>query len=136
MSIISWEIDQNVFYVKFGILRFCTNWRIFSTKSQKEQKKLKIAPKLDKETCRVCWEKKGEIIYNHIRGLSPYPGAWTNMRNGDNQVTLKVFEASFISSKHQYVVGRLFTTDKQLFVAVENGLILLINIQTSMFQKY
>ena len=37
------------------------------------------APKIFKDTCQIDWNKDIHSIYNHIRGLSPYPGAWTTL---------------------------------------------------------
>ncbi|MGR3810764.1 methionyl-tRNA formyltransferase [Jiulongibacter sp. NS-SX5] len=50
---------------------------------------LKPAPKIHKETCEIDWSKNTQDIYNFIRGLSPYPAAWTSL----NGLTLKVFKA-------------------------------------------
>jgi methionyl-tRNA formyltransferase len=49
---------------------------------------LKLAPKIHKETCQIDWEKTSQEIYNFVRGLSPYPAAWTSL----NGKTLKIFE--------------------------------------------
>lgn len=53
------------------------------------------APKIFKETCRIDWDKNAMTIYNHIRGLSPYPAAWSTFveKNG-KELQFKVFEAS------------------------------------------
>ena len=53
------------------------------------------APKIFKETCRINWDTQSEKIHNLVRGLSPYPAAWTTFidsRNEDTPVDLKVFE--------------------------------------------
>ena len=73
--------------------------------SQSENKKLDFisqdditachAPKIFKEDCRIDWGKPTMIIYNHIRGLSPYPTAFTQLNNGGNLKTIKVFAADF-----------------------------------------
>jgi len=49
------------------------------------------APKIFKETCKIDWNKSAREIYNLIRGLSPYPAAWTDF----NGTTLKLFSAAF-----------------------------------------
>ncbi len=50
------------------------------------------APKIFKDTCRIPWSKGGEAVYNHIRGLSPYPGAWTELVTNDGErKQLKIF---------------------------------------------
>ena len=53
------------------------------------------APKIFKETCRINWHKKALEIHNLIRGLSPYPAAWTTMvdsRNPENTLDVKIFD--------------------------------------------
>lgn len=58
-------------------------------------KELHNAPKIFKETCRINWNMPAERAQNFVRGLSPYPGAWTNMvsPDGKNSV-LKLFKAA------------------------------------------
>jgi methionyl-tRNA formyltransferase len=51
-------------------------------------KELKSAPKIFKETCKIDWKQSSDTIYNFIRGLSPYPAAWTFL----DQKVLKIFE--------------------------------------------
>lgn len=54
-----------------------------------------VAPKLTRENCRIDWTRKAEEIYNQIRGLSPYPAAWSMLiEEGRSQMQLKVFEAN------------------------------------------
>lgn len=51
------------------------------------------APKIFRETCRIDWSRSAEAIYNHVRGLSPYPAAWTVLRTADGiEHTLKIYE--------------------------------------------
>ena len=66
---------------------------------------LRPAPKIFKEDCRIDWEKPGREIVNFVRGLSPYPAAWTEMyREGDGEASsAKIFSASFEAAVH----GRL-----------------------------
>lgn len=55
---------------------------------------LKSAPKIFKEDCEIDWSKSAEEIHNFIRGMSPYPTAWTTL--GDK--TLKVFGSEIVES--------------------------------------
>lgn len=51
------------------------------------------APKIFKETCRIQWDKDAESLFNHVRGLSPYPAAWTELVCDDGRrLQIKVFE--------------------------------------------
>ena len=52
---------------------------------------LKPAPKLNKENTRIDWSRPAGAIYNLVRGLSPYPAAWTTFVRGDEAVECKVF---------------------------------------------
>lgn len=53
------------------------------------------APKIFKDTCRIHWDQPSVKIHNLVRGLSPYPGAWTTMfdhKNPDMPMDIKIFE--------------------------------------------
>ena len=56
---------------------------------------LNSAPKIFKETCEIDWNDEAEIIHNFVRGLSPYPAAWTKL----NDKQLKVYQTSIIPKK-------------------------------------
>lgn len=62
----------------------------------KEEEDLKLAPKIFKHDCRIQWSKSAESIYNHIRGLCPYPAAWTHFSHGDDLKVLKIFSANIL----------------------------------------
>lgn len=97
--------------------------------TQDESIELKPAPKIHKETCRIDWEASMEDIYNHIRGLSPYPGAWTELVNGDKAEAMKIFTTEMEQADHNYDIGKLITGKKSLKVAVQNGYISLLELQ-------
>ena len=88
---------------------------------------LKTAPKLFTETCRINWEKPVAEIYNLIRGLSPYPGAFTTMQNK----TLKVFKAERIDGLHSSILPGNFETDSATYLrfACTDGYISIIELQ-------
>jgi methionyl-tRNA formyltransferase len=71
--------------------------RIFSgqlhaiTQDQLTESELKSAPKLFKADCRIDWNQSAEVIHNFIRGLSPYPAAWTTLKEMDGK-TVKLFK--------------------------------------------
>lgn len=53
------------------------------------------APKIFKDTCRIDWNKSAREIHNHVRGLSPYPAAWTRMITAEgNETDIKIFTTS------------------------------------------
>lgn len=74
----------------------------FAAASQDELTKpgevLKEAPKIFREDCRIDWKKSGEEIHDFVRGLSPYPGAWTEIKMGKSTeaIEMKIFKTSFV----------------------------------------
>lgn len=79
------------------------------------------APKLNKENCRINWHKPALSIYNHIRGLNPYPGAWTVLENNSEQIEVKIYDGIIIEEAHQYPIGHLVISKKKILVAIEDG---------------
>lgn len=93
---------------------------------------LKTAPKIFTEDCRVNWDQEVDAIYNHIRGLSPYPTAWAMLRNqaGEEKI-LKIFEAKKEVLPVNEKPGTLFADERNasLEVACRNGIIRLVRVQ-------
>lgn len=92
----------------------------------------KEAPKIFKETCRIDWKRSMNDIHNHIRGLSPYPAAWTGLeqKTGQKETTIKIFHAYPESAVHAYDEPTLLSDGKSyLKVAVQGGHIHLSTIQ-------
>lgn len=90
---------------------------------------LKAAPKIFKEDCKINWKSSAKNVYNHIRGLSPFPGAWTssNLENTDQSV-FKIFRAK-ISSSCQSEPGTIKIENNSLFVASSDDWIELLELQ-------
>ncbi|CAN0604371.1 unnamed protein product, partial [Ectocarpus sp. 12 AP-2014] len=68
-------------------------------------------------------------IYNFIRGLSPYPAAWTTLTNGDQNIITKIYKVETETEKHDLAVGTLVFNKKEIKVAVKEGYINLLEIQ-------
>ena len=81
----------------------------------------KEAPKLNKDNCRINWAQPAQTIYNHIRGLNPYPGAWTILNNDIDQIEVKIYDGEMIEESHDLPIGHLIVSKKNLLVAVKNG---------------
>lgn len=84
---------------------------------------LKPAPKIFKETCRIDWTKSAKQVYDFIRGLSPYPAAWTELHqpNGET-LTIKIFETERIEKGHDKPLGSIETDEKNhIHIAVKDG---------------
>ena len=92
---------------------------------------LRMAPKIHKEDCRINWENEALNVFNFIRGMSPYPGAFTELRTSDGtSFTLKVFRAQTEILIHSVEPGTIVCDGKTyLKVAVRNGFIHLTEVQ-------
>lgn len=90
---------------------------------------LKEAPKLNKENCRINWKDEPQKIYNHIRGLSPYPAAWTIFQNRGESLVLKIYQAKLEREEHGIETSSVVLGKKELKVAVKDGFISLVEIQ-------
>ena len=92
---------------------------------------LRPAPKIFKDTCRIRWDQPAKRVYDFVRGLSPYPAAWTELRKPDGSVeTLKIFQTAKIEQAHQLPTGTIRTDGKTyLRVAVLGGFIDVLSLQ-------
>ena len=92
---------------------------------------LKKAPKINKEDCRIVWDHDGRKVVNHIRGLSPYPGAFTTLSIKDSPPQrCKIYQASFQEVEHHYRPGSIHTDGKKyLKAAVPDGYLQIESIQ-------
>lgn len=73
-----------------------------------DEGQLKHAPKIFTETCQIDWNHSAESIHNQIRGLSPFPGAFTQLHGK----MLKVFESSFSTEAHHQTPGSIDSDGK------------------------
>lgn len=86
-----------------------------------EGKPLKTAPKIFKETCRIDWNQSSENIYNLIRGLSPYPTAWTEFHApGKAAQTVKIYSAEIVDKQTEDAPGKIVTDNKN-YIHVKTG---------------
>ena len=102
------------------------------TEQPSEAVALPLAPKIFKEDCRICWENPCETLYNQIRALSPYPGAFTMVRRiGDSEpVLLKIFRAGVEKSSDWLPAGSVRTDNRQRFwIAAQDGIIRVEELQ-------
>lgn len=91
------------------------------------------APKIFKETCLIDWNATAKRVHDFVRGLSPYPGAWTNMTGHDRKTTvLKVFKTTFTSIPcNGRDAGTIMVFNGKLLVATANCWLQLDEIQLS-----
>ena len=97
----------------------------------KENEELRPAPKIFKDTCRMDWSKPLKQVYDFVRGLSPYPAAWTELVQPDgHRLVLKIYEAVKVPAMHALPHGSVHTDGKTFFhVAVEGGYLSLLTLQ-------
>jgi len=88
------------------------------------------APKLFKNTCEINWERPCKRIYDFIRGLSPYPGAWTTLRDTNGKDTvLKIFKSECSGKGSNFAPGRIIVDNKDMYVTAKDGLLKIIELQ-------
>ncbi|MGE0568792.1 MAG: methionyl-tRNA formyltransferase [Bacteroidia bacterium] len=89
------------------------------------------APKLYKETCRINWNESQKNIHNLVRGLSPYPTAFTLINFGEQEIVLKVFASELILSNSSNFIPGTIITDNKSFIHVHcnDGLLALLDLQ-------
>lgn len=94
-----------------------------TTTPQQDTADIKTAYKLNRENCKINWEASIDDIYNLIRGLSPYPGAWCNLVNGEDELDVKIYASTKEAAMHQNKIGEVIVSKKGLKVAVQGGYI-------------
>lgn len=96
-----------------------------------EGQPLKPAPKISKEFCNVDWSQDCQTVYNHIRGLSPYPAAHTSILSENGEVIeLKIFSSVIEHCLPEVPVGSVVTDNKKyLKIALKDGFIHLTQVQ-------
>ena len=99
------------------------------TTLQENNPDVKTAYKLNKENCKIDWSQSGKTIFNLIRGLSPYPAAWTFIKDGENEWNGKIYLASFEEKTHSETIGKISTTKKEIFIATKDGLLKIESLQ-------
>lgn len=99
------------------------------TSTQKQAEGLKSASKLSRENTRIDWTASLDSIYNHIRGLSPYPTAWTLLVNEDAELQMKVYAAAPLPQEHSEAPGKLVQEGKKVKIATRDGFLELLEVQ-------
>ncbi|MEY8685253.1 methionyl-tRNA formyltransferase [Bacteroides sp. AN502(2024)] len=93
---------------------------------------LRPAPKIFKETCRIDWNQPVKKIYDFIRGLSPYPAAWSELITSKEEtaVVVKIFESEKVYESHSLATGTILTDGKKFMkVAVTDGFVSVLSLQ-------
>lgn len=90
------------------------------------------APKIFKETCQISWERPAKQIYDFVRGLSPYPAAWTAMEHNGQEQTVKIFKTAKTGRSCPDITPGTISTEKpRLFVACADEWLEITDLQLS-----
>ena len=114
-------VAKTVDYIKVGNV---------DTKKQPELEE-KSAPKLNPDNCKIDWTDTLDNIYNKIRGLNPFPAAWTIIKNDDEDISAKIYAIEKEVEDHNFTIGKIVTTKKTLKVAVAKGFINIVELKLS-----
>jgi methionyl-tRNA formyltransferase len=98
-----------------------------------ENIELKHAPKIFKENCKIDWSLDVDSIHNLIRGLSPYPASWSEIKNIESGeiISLKIFASEKITGQSESAGQIIIDKNNELKVACKNGWIRITELQLS-----
>ena len=94
-------------------------------KEQKISECTHHAPKIFKEDCEIDWSKSSKEIYDFVRGLSPYPAAWTNISGK----TYKIFTMQRTDKLKEGDPGSVFATQDEIFINTGDGVLKILDLQ-------
>ncbi|QYS90354.1 methionyl-tRNA formyltransferase [Flavobacterium covae] len=96
---------------------------------QKDLPEMKTAYKLDRDNCKVNFTKGLDVIYNQIRGLAPYPAAYCNFIDQEEQWSVKLYEVEKEIIIHDLPIGKIEHTKKEIKIALEGGFLIVKSLQ-------
>ncbi|TGD56773.1 methionyl-tRNA formyltransferase [Flavobacterium humi] len=99
------------------------------TTIQEDMSGIKTAYKLDRDNCKIDFTKNAAEVYNLIRGLSPYPTAYCNFKDGNDEWNVKIYAAGKEIIAHTDAAGSVITTKKEMKIAVPDGYIHIKSLQ-------
>lgn len=95
-----------------------------------DETKLHHAPKIFKETCEINWNQPAKRVYDFIRGLSPYPAAWTVVKdNKDKDAVWKIYKTQKTGMKCDTTSGSVKVENKKLYIAAADEWLEIIDLQ-------
>ena len=109
-------------------LKLIENGKVTTT-IQNDSSDIKTAYKLNKENCKIDWTQSTATIHNLIRGLSPYPAAWCYFADKNEEWNVKIYEATPIIESHNYTIGTLLCSKKDIKIATNEGFIQILSLQ-------
>ncbi|MEP3046679.1 MAG: methionyl-tRNA formyltransferase [Roseibium sp.] len=97
------------------------------TETQQSEDGVTYAAKLSKQETRIDWSNSAQTVHNHIRGLSPFPGAWCEMELGSKTERIKVLRSAL--TEENGVSGTVLNTEDVPVIACANGAVRLEQVQ-------
>ena len=83
----------------------------------------KLAPKLTPENTRIDWNRPTKEVYDFIRGLNPFPAAWTSIQNGEEEITAKLYKVTMDLEHTKVTPGTIIPSKSALSIATSDGFI-------------
>jgi methionyl-tRNA formyltransferase len=103
--------------------------KTITAQKQLDVEHTRVAPKLNTENTQIQWTSTLEQLVNHIRGLNPYPGAWTYLKNREQELRIKIFDAEVLYETPKEENGSLVVKDSKLMIANSEGYLICKEIQ-------
>lgn len=89
----------------------------------------KTAYKLNRENCKIDFNKSSKEVYNLIRGLNPYPSAYTILTDNDTEYNIKIHDVTYTIEQHNFKPGKFIATKKTIRIATNDGFIEILSLQ-------
>ena len=109
------------------------NGTLSSKQQDNTSSELKLAPKIFKDDCMISWEQNSRDVCNFIRGMSPFPGAWSTLSGNVNKpLSIKIFDSEYLKEIHQMPFGTIVSNGKTyLKIACKDGFVSVLNLQSA-----
>ncbi|MCD9856264.1 methionyl-tRNA formyltransferase [Epilithonimonas sp. JDS] len=91
-------------------------------KPQPEKENPKTAYKIFKENLKIDWNRSAETVHNFVRGMSPYPTAFTILKVGDEEKSLKIFKGKFVIESHSREAGNFDISKTEFKFYTKDGI--------------
>src|SRR5690554_4062141 len=89
----------------------------------------KTAYKLNRDNCKVNFNQTSKQVYDHIRGLNPYPAAYTMFKDEEKEWNVKLYDVDYFIENHRFSPGKLVFSKKNISVATTDGFIEIKTLQ-------
>lgn len=89
----------------------------------------KTAYKLNRENCKIDFNKSSKEVYNLIRGLNPYPSAYTILKDEGNEYNIKIHDVTYSVEPHDFKPGKFIASKKAIRIATNDGFIEVLSLQ-------